>query len=496
LRYKESLTTVFMKQIDSIRNQEKLRETKAILAVITHMMVVPLFLAFWICDFLYVPDMKWEFLIVRSMVVPLSLYTRFQFKKILSFYDAQLLALFYISGLALLIHYMVYRIGDWSTPYYAGLNLITIGSISFIPWTWRFFFASIGTIFLPYFFGAIFLSQNNTNSHTVVLNMFFISGTIVISIFLRILSERLRRKEVESRQLLREEIISRGKIIDEKTNEALKLTELSRQFSPQVVEAIRTNQVLLTDSVHRSNICAIFVDIVNSTERVSRIDKDKVTRVISHFMMDSARVLLKYDITIDKFLGDGLLAFSNDPVSYPDYIERVLRAAIEIRERVSLDQEFYEVNWLKPLEIRIGIATGFANVGFYGNRRYFHSYTAIGPVINLASRLCGVASPGQILVPHDLVDVLKPNSEFQFEFIGKKSLKGFESDAIQVFEMITTAETRSLDSMGILDCPKCSQVMHIDKNDTGFFVLRCRNCGHSLDQNLLLKNIAEKSKAS
>lgn len=482
-----------MNPADDLRSREKLTELKAFLSVITHKMVIPLFMAFWLCDLLYAPEYKWEFLVARSLVIPLSLFTRWKLLALQRFSHAQLLAFFYISGLGGIINYMIFQIGDWSTPYYAGLGLVAIGSLTFVPWSWAFFSLSVLSIFSPYYIGAALSHPSAADWRLIGIHSFFNVSFVVITMFLRYLTEQLRQREIESRQNLRQEVISRGKVIEEKTAEALKLSELSRQFSPQVVEAIRRNKVTLSERVHRSNICAIFIDIVNSTERVTRIDKDKVDRVISRFMQDSARILLKYDITIDKFLGDGLLAFSNDPAPYKDYIERTIRAGMEIREKISRDQDFYERNWLRPLEIRVGIASGFANVGFYGNEKYYHSYTAIGPVINLASRLCGSAKPDQIIVPYDVVEALGSNPEFEFEFVGKKKLKGFGDDVIQAYE-VRLAKDASLSALDVLDCPKCSHVLHIDTNSSGIFVFRCRNCGTTLDK--LPPSAAETKKAA
>ena len=484
-----------MTLLQDLRKQEKLRELKAILNVITHKMVIPLFMAFWVCDLIYAPDYKWEFLIARSFVIPLSLFTRFQISKLKDFYRAQILTFAYITGLAAIINFMVLRIGDYGSPYYAGLGMVAIGSLSFVPWSWRFFSLSAASIFAPFYFGALIDQPRGTELDQLLISSFFIVGFVIITLFLRYLTEQLRGKELESRQNLRNEVVSRGKIIEEKTKEALKLSELSRQFSPQIVEAIRLNQVTLSEKVHRSNICAIFIDIVNSTDRVTRIDKDKVDRVISRFMQDSARVLLKYDITIDKFLGDGLLAFSNDPIAYDDYVERTIHAGMEIRDKIARDQDFYERNWLKPLEIRVGIATGFANVGFYGNEKYYHSYTAIGPVINLASRLCSAAKPSQILVPFDVVDSLEGNPEFSFDFVGKKTLKGFGEDVIQTFEVHLSQETQ-VSTVDAFDCPHCNHVMHIETNSAGIFVFKCRSCGHALDNLTPADNSTDLKKAS
>ncbi|MEQ1666011.1 MAG: adenylate/guanylate cyclase domain-containing protein [Bdellovibrionales bacterium] len=223
------------------------------------------------------------------------------------------------------------------------------------------------------------------------------------------------------------------------------------------------------------------MDIVNSTDRVARVDKDKVHRTISTFVDDSIKILLKYDITIDKFLGDGLLAFSNDPIAHTDFMNRTVLAALEIRRQVKSRQNFYEDNWMAPLEIRIGIASGFANVGFYGNEKYFKSYTAIGPVINLASRLCNTALSNQIVCSSEVLEKIDKN-EFQIKSLGKVTLKGFEADTIKAFEINSVAEQTS-ENLADIECTVCSTgLLYLDTDANGHYILKCRNCGAIKDQ--------------
>ena len=114
-------------------------------------------------------------------------------------------------------------------------------------------------------------------------------------------------------------------------------------------------------------------------------------------------MLLKYDITVDKFLGDGVLGFSNAPIAHKDYVERVITAATEILHRLEMREEDYSAVWGEKLKVTIGIAVGRANIGFYGSDDSVKSYTALGPVVNLASRLCGHGHPDQIITHQEVV---------------------------------------------------------------------------------------------
>jgi class 3 adenylate cyclase len=278
---------------------------------------------------------------------------------------------------------------------------------------------------------------------------------------------------VEYRGALQLELQNRNEIIKKKTEEAVNLSALSSQFSPQIVESIRSGKINLKAGAERAQICTMFIDIVNSTERVTRIDKDKVEKVLSKFLDDTIKTMLKYDITVDKFLGDGVLGFCNAPLKRQDFVSRVITAALEIREKIKQDQNFYERNWQKELQIRVGIAKGFANVGFYGSQKYFRSYTGIGPVMNMASRLCSAAEPSQIVVDNDVFEDCQ--NEFETIALGKKTLKGFEQDTIFVYEIVGSKQQNAF-MPGVNDCPKCGSLMTLESNSQGHFIFTCKSC--------------------
>lgn len=407
---------------------------------------------------------------------------------------------YYVGGVlwagfaAALITAMIYLTDGVTSPYYAGLNLVALIAIFFIPYNIAALIMAVALIYIPYVVIGVFHVKSENDLRLLLMNSGFCIGTIAVAMAIRRLGDRTRRSEVLAQVALAREISDREFIIREKSQETAKLSRLSNQFSPQVVEAIRTGGIQLEAKARRNEICSIFIDIVNSTSRVVRVDKDKVHKVISMFLEDTVRILLKYDLTIDKFMGDGILAFSNDPVKHQNFSERTVRAAIEIRDKIRSRQDEYENSWLNQLQIRIGVSRGYANVGFYGNEKLYRCYTAIGPVVNLACRLCSSAEPDQIVISQDVVESL-PTGVFSLDFLGKKTLKGFEEDLIKCYSVTGYSIQSEKHSDHSIDCPACnSGTLFLDSNEKGLFVFRCRSCGHILDS--LDPVFQEKSRAS
>jgi class 3 adenylate cyclase len=461
-----------------LSDQNRVQETRKVLAVIANYMAMPLYVVFWGADLLYVPHLKWEFLIIRLGIVPAGFLIQYLANRAEDHVQSQRVALLFNLIMGTAINYMIFRIHDPTTGYYAGLNLIAIGNLAFIPLQNRYFALTATAIYLPYFLITGLQIENQAQLVGLITNSFFVVGTIVILFVTRQFNEALRAAELSSTLALMDEIDNREQIIATKTKEAIQLESMSRQFSPQVLAAIKAGSLQINQQVHRAKICAIFIDIVNSTERVTRIDKDKVHKVIAMFMEDTIKTLLKYDITIDKFLGDGVLAFCNDPIERSDYVYRSICAALEIKEKISKRQFIYENYWMNELQIRIGVADGFANIGFYGSDKYFHAYTAIGAVMNLASRLCAAAEPNQILVSNDVMEQINAD-EFEWDQVGKKTLKGFEQDVIKTFSIKAFKSKPAKTDEAAPECPKCGALMYLETTANGIYEFTCRTCSTS-----------------
>ncbi len=459
-----------------LREENVVSEIQNVLKVIANWMAIPLYLAFWLADLIYMPQYKWQFLAIRLSVVPICWIVLIASKRSKSYFSAQVLACCYTVIMAAEINSMIAIIGDPTTIYYAGLNMVAIAGLTFIPFSRSFYILTIVGIYAPYYIFCIFAVKGLGDLKIIAVNSFFITGSITICVLVRHFNEKLRMNEVFARKELEKELTSREVIILEKTMEAVRVNSLSSQFSPQVVRAIREGRVDLDKGVHRAQICAIFVDIVGSTERVVRLDKDKIDLVLARFMDTVVSTFLKYDITIDKFQGDGILAFSNDPIPYDDFVTRTCYAAIQVREKLNLDRDFYIRHWKKEMQTRMGISMGYANVGFYGNKKFFKCYTAIGAPLPYASRLTNLAEPNQILVDADIAEIiLKEN--FNVTNLGEKVIKGFEDDCHVIYGLNSAPAEKSNMLAENLTCPHCpDSVLYLDTDKSGFFIMKCRDC--------------------
>jgi class 3 adenylate cyclase len=141
--------------------------------------------------------------------------------------------------------------------------------------------------------------------------------------------------------------------------------------------------------------------------------------------------LREFEATIGHFAGDGLMAFFNDPLPCPDHAVRAVRMAVAMRGSVGQLLEDWRKRGL-DLGFGIGIATGYATLGHISTGDQFH-YTAIGSVVNLASRLCDEAKSGEILISETLYaeaeNVVKVVTE------GKRRLKGLPK-AVPILKMV------------------------------------------------------------
>jgi adenylate cyclase len=141
-------------------------------------------------------------------------------------------------------------------------------------------------------------------------------------------------------------------------------------------------------------------------------------------------LIFRYEGTLERFFGDGIMIVFNDPIPCPDHTERAVRLALDMRGKVEeLAKEWARKGHL--LDFGIGIASGYATLGQVGfeHRR---EYTANGSVINLAARLCDEGKPGQIVINQRAFAAVEP--WVGASHIGQLSLKGFNwpMDAYEV----------------------------------------------------------------
>ena len=229
--------------LDDVLEKNRLEETKTVLSVVTSRMVIPLYFVFWLCDVIYIPELQWTFLGLRALVIPIALFVYFALAYTNTFYKAQVLALSYMVGLAIIINIMIYMIGDATTPYYAGLNLIAVGGLSFIPFTIPFFILATVGVFGPYYLIVLSHASAHVDLSQIAIISFFIFGTIIITLVVRLFREHLRVKELTIRSKLANEIELRKTAendLVEARDIALSASEAKSTFLANMSHELRT----------------------------------------------------------------------------------------------------------------------------------------------------------------------------------------------------------------------------------------------------------------
>ena len=213
--------------------------------------------------------------------------------------------------------------------------------------------------------------------------------------------------------------------LEERVNEQVSqlegLSRLRRFFSPQLAEAILTGGASDPLASHRREVVVVFLDLRGFTAFAESCEPEEVMRILREYHAEMGKLILEYEGTLERFTGDGIMIFFNDPVVIPNPAERALRMAMAMCERVN---EMC-IGWRKhgyDLALGIGIAQGYATIGAIGFEGRL-DYGAVGTVTNLAARLCGEAKGGQVLTNRKTLSQFEQLVEV--ENIGELQLKGF-----------------------------------------------------------------------
>ncbi len=210
--------------------------------------------------------------------------------------------------------------------------------------------------------------------------------------------------------------------VTEQVSQLDRLGRLKRFFSPALAEAILAGGADDPLKTHRREIAVVFLDLRGFTAFAETAEPEEVMGVLREYHAEMGRLIIEHEGTLERFTGDGMMVFFNDPVLVPDAAARAVRMAVAMRERVS---ELIG-KWRKQgfeLDLGVGIAQGYATIGAIGFEGRL-DYGAIGTVTNLAARLCGEAKPGQILASRRVAAQLE--GEIEVEEVGDLMLKGFQ----------------------------------------------------------------------
>jgi DNA-binding response OmpR family regulator len=215
------------------------------------------------------------------------------------------------------------------------------------------------------------------------------------------------------------------------------VSRLKRFFSPQLAERIVAAGADDVLPSHRRHITAVFVDLRGFTAFAETSEPEEVSAVLREYHAAAGHVILAHEGTWERFTGDGLLVFFNDPIAVPNPEERAVRMTLALRDRVGELRRTWERREC-DLDFAAGIASGYATLGAIGFEGRW-DYTAIGSVTGLATRLCAEAGAGDVIVSQRVVAAV--DDIVVTEPLGSLALKGFHR-AVSAFRLV-----------GLQDCP-------------------------------------------
>jgi class 3 adenylate cyclase len=232
--------------------------------------------------------------------------------------------------------------------------------------------------------------------------------------------KRLRDQEARQARELAEWNRTLEARVAEHVGQVERLGRLKRFFSPQLADLILTGGAADPLKSHRAEVTVVFLDLRGFTAFAETADPEEIMGVLREYHAEMGQLILEHEGTLERFTGDGMMIFFNDPVPVADAPARAVRMAQAMRERMRR----LDAGWRKrgyELGVGIGIAQGYATIGAIGFEGRW-DYGAIGTVTNLAARLCGEARPGDILVSQRVAGAVE--DLVSLESVGALTLKG------------------------------------------------------------------------
>jgi adenylate cyclase len=230
----------------------------------------------------------------------------------------------------------------------------------------------------------------------------------------------------------------------EQRQSRLMLAALASAIPPSVAHEIARNPDKDYLGAERRMITVLFTDLRGFTSFSESVEPDVLSRIITEYLDAMTRVVFARGGTVDKFIGDAVMAIWNAPTDDPAHAFRACEAALEMQAALSILSDRWEAEGLPRQTMRIGINTGPASVGNMGSSQRF-AYTALGDAVNLAARLEPLNNEygTGICISQGTLDALGDSDEFLVRHLDLVAVKG-KRQAVPVFELIGRADDSTL----------------------------------------------------
>jgi len=226
---------------------------------------------------------------------------------------------------------------------------------------------------------------------------------------------------------------SHQKLEEEQKWHKIRAYKLSRYLPPTVWKAINQGKDE-TLQAERKKLSIFFSDIKDFSELAEEIEAEALNELLNHYLTEMSKIVTQHGGTIDKFMGDAIMVLFGDSNSQGVKADclRCVSMAIAMKKRMrSLQLEWFNQGIKKPLQIRMGINTGYCTVGTFGTSSHL-DYTVLGTEVNLASRLESAAEPDEILISQETWSLTK--DVIMSRDKGEVQVKGF-AQPVKVYQV-------------------------------------------------------------
>jgi class 3 adenylate cyclase/HAMP domain-containing protein len=230
-----------------------------------------------------------------------------------------------------------------------------------------------------------------------------------------------------------DQLLNWNKSLEERVEKQLaeieRIRRLERFLAPQVAQLIASSDGhdSLLDS-HRREVTVVFCDLRGFTAFTESTEPEEAMNVLREYHAALGDLIFRYEGTLDRYAGDGVMVLFNAPIQFADHTRRAVKMAVEMRDTIGLLTQKWR-NRGHSLGFGVGIALGYATLGQIGFEQRLE-YAAIGSVTNLASRLCDEAKAGQIVVSQRVYGMVEPWAEGVS--LDALNLKGFNHPVLAV----------------------------------------------------------------
>jgi class 3 adenylate cyclase/HAMP domain-containing protein len=217
--------------------------------------------------------------------------------------------------------------------------------------------------------------------------------------------------------------------VEKQLAEIERIRKLERFLAPQVAQLIASSDGhdALLDS-HRREVTVVFCDLRGFTAFTESTEPEEAMNVLREYHAALGELIFRYEGTLDRYAGDGVMILFNAPIQFDDHVRRAVKMAVEMRDTIGALTERWR-NRGHSLGFGVGIALGYATLGQIGFEQRLE-YAAIGSVTNLASRLCDEAKAGQIVVSRRVFGMVEPWVDGRA--LDDLQLKGFNHPVLAV----------------------------------------------------------------